>query len=137
MSDWREQYSRMLRFRGKLDAVPQGDSCDTFYAFAQSCWHFADWLGSDSGQSIRRERAYQHVQASPVLSVCRDLANGSKHAALEAKKIETERRSETVYIRINGELVQDRVFADQCIEAWNILLGDGGLKPDDALRFPG
>ena len=110
------------------------------------------------GQPIRRTQADRHVHASPVLSVCRDTCDGSKHAVFEAKRVETDTRIDVVgsyelpddrtgemkkyevkwphvYVRVHGEFVQDLEFADRCIEAWDSLLDAEGLKPGDALRF--
>ena len=89
MSDWREQYDRMKRWRETM-ARDRGDRervTDIFFAFAQTCSHMVDWLENDSSQPIRRIEADQHVHASETLPFCAAICIGSKHARLEEKDV--------------------------------------------------
>ena len=79
MKRWRR---RLQRDRIDPDAVR-----DSFFAFTQTCYHLVDWLENDKSQPIRRRMAEQFIEESGVLSFCRDVCNGSKHAQLDAKKV--------------------------------------------------
>ena len=138
MASWREQYDRMKRWRKRVQS--EGDDSDNvrdnFYAFAQACHHLVDWLENDKSQPIRRSEAKAHVAKSAILTVCRDICNGSKHAQLNAKKFRVKDRA----IRLGHEAqvwalsveYQDQSFtaswfARLCIAQWNDLLRARGL----------
>src|SRR6267143_652303 len=94
---WREQYGRMVRWYRRLDLnvehiVGRGEEAlvDTFYAFAQACYHLVHWLDNDRSQPVRKTTAAAYVHHSPVLSYCRHVCHGSKHAVLEVKKVRTK-----------------------------------------------
>jgi hypothetical protein len=86
---WREQYDRMKRWRRRVQQSRDDRDAvrDSFYAFAQTCYHLVDWLENDRSQPIRRGIAKRFVKDSGLLSFCRDICNGSKHARLEAKSV--------------------------------------------------
>jgi hypothetical protein len=154
---WREQYERMLRWRGRLwlgveHLVARDDqgAVDAFYAFAQSCYHLVDWLDNDRSQHVRRTHAEAYVESRPILALCRDICNGSKHAQLHAKKVDVRMRKTTtshsvedeegqpfefvvrnveVFIRWGGAFVGADDFAAQCIGEWDHFLRGEGLLP--------
>jgi hypothetical protein len=98
MSEWREQYDRMKRWREVL-ATDRGDRervRDNFFAFAQACYHLVDWLHSDLSQPIRKPEAKSHVRASEALAFCAGICNGSKHAQLEQKDVDLSVTESTV-----------------------------------------
>ncbi len=108
-----------------------------------------DWLENDPSQPFRRTRAEAHVNSHPVLAFCRDICNGSRHAQLQTKGVETTIQTTVSTFSIegkSGESQQEVVkmpellvrlpgadfigvsdFAHQCIEAWNVLLWGEGL----------
>jgi hypothetical protein len=69
VSDWREQYGRILRFRRRLqwEMLWDEDVFDNCYSFAQACYRLVDWLENDPSQPIRRTQAEEHVAASSVV----------------------------------------------------------------------
>ena len=89
---WRDQYERMKRWRvrAKGPRVNSEDRetynirvLDELSAFFTSCNHLRDWLIEDSEHPIEKTRMNGIVSRSEPLSLCRDLANASKHAVLE------------------------------------------------------
>ena len=137
-SGWREQYERMKRWRRRVqDSRDDRDAVrDSFYAFVQTCYHLVDWLENDKSQSIRRDTAEHFVNASGVLSFCRDICNGSKHARLEAKKVNVVDRpiklghEETVWemsVDYQGNSYTAAWFTGLCIAEWNRSLRENKL----------
>jgi hypothetical protein len=146
MSEWREQYDRMKRWRETM-ATDRGNRervTDIFFAFAQTCYHMVDWLANDASQPIRKGEAKDYVFNSDALSFCAEICNGAKHARLEEKDVDLsvtesmvtdyrfhvgeERKStrETIVQRLSlewqGRPVLALRFADQCIAEWDQLL---------------
>lgn len=155
MSNFRHQYNRMVRWRNRIkeDSQPEPEAAfDVFFAFAQACYHLVDWLENDRSQPIRRADADGLVAESDVLSFCRDICNGSKHATLEAKRVRLstnttpggwlfERQDdgsmsegkptyayEVVLDWQNGQ-VSALEFADRCIKEWVRILRTRDLVP--------
>lgn len=155
MSDWREQYDRMKRWRETMarDRTDPDRVQDIFLAFAQTCYHMVDWLENDRTQPIRRGEAGQHVIDSPALSFCDDICQGAKHARLEERDVETsvtesmvtdytlhtwsgktsqrERAVQKLYLDWQGGSVLALDFADQCIFEWEQLLREKQLLGDE------
>jgi len=152
MPEWRQQYDRMLRWRGRLwlnveHLVARDDQglVDAFYAFAQTCYHLVDWLDNDRSQDVRRTYADQYVESRPMLAYCRDICNGSKHAQLQAKRVKVTMRKTSSAFSVEGydyvveqpELflhwesgsIDADSFARQCIEEWDRFLRGEGLLP--------
>jgi hypothetical protein len=141
----------MKRWRDRLvsDRADPERLTDTFFAFAQACYHLVDWLENDSSQPIRRRQADQHVAQLPALAFCRNVCDGSKHAQLESKKagvrgvlaptnVELEfvppnqlrakiQHAPELYMRWEGKPITALEFADRCIEDWERLLHSAGL----------
>jgi hypothetical protein len=143
---WREQYERVRRWRKRLqhDAGDSPDDArDTFFAFAQACYHLVDWLEHDASQPIRRPTADAFIEGSAILRACRDICNGSKHARLEAKKVKvkdrpiTLGRDATVWaLSVEDDSLSFTAswFAALCIAEWNKLLREHGVlaqRPGD------
>lgn len=154
---WREQYDRMRRWHYRLwlgveFIVGGGDQAiiDVFYAFAQACDHLVDWLENDHSQHVRRVHAEAYVQSHPVLAFCGDICNGSKHAQLQARKVQTKMRKTTssysiedeagqireqvveqpeLFVLWGGEFIEAEAFARWCIEEWDRFLRGEGLLP--------
>src|SRR5687767_6889445 len=89
MPGWREQWDRTQRWFVKFDRivttpqyVPTDDAFDVVYAFFQNCWHVKDWLRNDPSVAPLVGDVERCVNDSDALSVCADMANGSKHAVL-------------------------------------------------------
>lgn len=84
---YRDQLDRTRRFLDRiLPDRPAGyvvDYQDDVWAFFQNCWHLKDWVKHDPlvAQDIK-DRIESAVEASAVLTICHDMANGTKHLAL-------------------------------------------------------
>ena len=91
---WREQWNRVQRWYGLFRDTSAGrphdrDSDyyqDEVYAFFQNCYHLKDWLKNDPATQQTATGIEQFVPASPNLSLCGDLANGTKHLRLTSTK---------------------------------------------------
>ena len=151
MSDWREQFLRIARWKARLWLDPilhKENAVDSFYAFAAACYHLIDWLENDPSQPIRRGRAKAYVLNSEILAFCGDICNGSKHAQLETKevRVKTEKTTESVhvggdaedlvveqarlFVEWKGNYVDIEEFAAWCMEEWRRLLVSEGLCPE-------
>ena len=143
---WREQYDRMKRWQERqwLEPILHGDhATDSFYAFAQACYHLVDWLENDRSQPVRRGQAEAFVDASSPLAFCRDICNGSKHARLVAKKVRITSTKTVATVRIEdeevvvdgttlfvewaGKLIDFESFAGLCVQDWEKFLRSEGL----------
>ena len=95
MGSWVEQWDRVKLGLNRVEAVyagrredegSAGASYDVF-AFFVICHHLADWIENDP--AVRRptqRRARDFRSKSVELKVCADLANRSKHSALEGTR---------------------------------------------------
>jgi hypothetical protein len=141
MSDWREQYGRMLRWRRQLDRLTQGRTMgrdehlehlrDLLYAFFQTCHHMQDWFANDPWNPVPRADVETYVHTSRPLSICRDLCNGSKHARLEAKGAnlrEEHKVTDVQAIYTAGEEVGKVVHLEP---TFALLYGDQPMNPFD------
>jgi hypothetical protein len=87
---WMEQYERVWRWLDRLADTDIGrlhDSVsdsyqDEVYAYFLNCYHLKDWLKNDPASAEAVSDIEAFVSRSPSLSVCADLANGSKHLTL-------------------------------------------------------
>ena len=150
MSDWREQYLRMARWKARLWIDPiihKENAVDSFYTFAAACYHLIDWLENDPSQPIRRRQAKAYVRKSEILSFCGAICNGSKHAQLEPNKVRvrTEKTTESIhvgddaedivveqtrlFVEWKGNYVDIEDFAALCMKEWTRLLVSEGLGP--------
>jgi hypothetical protein len=150
MSDWREQYERMKRWRETIarDRIDHDRVQDIFLAFVQTCYHMVDWLHRDPSQPIRKGDAKKYVFASDALSLCGDLCIGAKHALLEGRlkenkadltvgtsvigayTLHTGRREVSVaklQLEWRGASIPALEFADRCIAEWDRLLAQHRL----------
>ena len=88
---WREQYDRMRRSHARFVAIASGhisagsdQARDALFHFFQDAHHLKDWLINDDAITVARYEIEDAVTASPELSVCADLCNGTKHGKLRA-----------------------------------------------------
>jgi hypothetical protein len=85
-----EQWSRVLRWYGRVKKVSQGDEAlkpsdaheDDMYAFFLNRYHLKDWVKHDPLALQLKDRVEQFVKNSESLSICADLCNGLKHLSL-------------------------------------------------------
>lgn len=99
---YKEQYERMKRWQKKLYdySVPQREYEDCMWAFFQAAFHLKDWIKYDI---ISLEQDVEsHIKSSNYLKIVADLANRSKHMALNRKPrvdADIKRNSATVMIQ--------------------------------------
>lgn len=76
---WHDQYNRMLRWQTRATNHQRIDHhvIDDCHAFVTCCYHLKDWLINDKAAPKRVVEKF--VAGNPWLSLCGDLANGSKH----------------------------------------------------------
>src|SRR5258707_2105856 len=83
---YRHQLDRVRRFRGYVEGPHANDVefQDIMWSFFQHCWHLKDWVKHDP-QALDAQKAAVKtaVHASALLSVCRDMCNGTKHLKLD------------------------------------------------------
>jgi hypothetical protein len=99
-ASWTEQWDRVYRWLrrvqesaiGRMHDSPTDVYQDDVYAFFQNCYHLKDWLKNDvSSASVVRD-VEALISASPELSLCADLANGSKHLKLTRHRVDPDAR---------------------------------------------
>jgi hypothetical protein len=95
---WQEQYERMKRYLARASEPMIGadreahnqrvlDDLASFFVF---CFHLKDWLKGDPQSGIGHKEVENFVRQSESLSLCGDLANASKHAALKAGSVRAD-----------------------------------------------
>jgi len=105
MSDYREQYDRIIRFLKRIEDQNrrQVDYEDDFWAFCQNCWHLKDWIKNDMSLPPHVKTAIEgEVKKYPSLMVFADLANRSKHLTLRptSNRISGELSGKDVIIHV-------------------------------------
>jgi hypothetical protein len=85
---WQMQWARVQRRLDDVRAVYTGRAggtdaaVDTVQSFFEAVHHPKDWLGNDPSSGVTQAAGDSLINAKPVLQLCADLANGSKHLAL-------------------------------------------------------
>jgi hypothetical protein len=67
-------------YTGRPGGTPA--AVDSAQSFFEAMHHLKDWLGNDPSSGVTRAVEDSLINASPVLQLCADLANGSKHLSL-------------------------------------------------------
>jgi len=86
------QWARVQRRLDDVGAVYTGrlggtDAAgDTVQSFFEAVHHLKDWLGNDPSSGVTKAAGDSLINASPVLQLCADLANGSKHLVLTSSR---------------------------------------------------
>lgn len=88
---WKEQYDRTHRWFAMFSSTNDGREHDRVsdhyederYAFFQNCHHLKDWLKNDPATAALVSDVEDLINGSPNLSLCADIANGSKHLTLK------------------------------------------------------
>jgi hypothetical protein len=85
---WKSQWRRVMTGLNQVEAVYAGrdseteDALDAVFLFFQAAHHLKDWLGNDPASGVAKADVDALINESPMLQLCADLANGSKHLAL-------------------------------------------------------
>ena len=72
----------MTAGRDHVDDAESDGYQDDAYAFFVACFHLKDWLTNDPASRAAASGIEALVSASHSLSLCADIANGSKHLRL-------------------------------------------------------
>lgn len=92
MGTWREQWrhvqiglqriEQLTNGRSPSEGTP-GASFDV-YGFFLNCYHLCHWITHDDTlNESTRKGAKDFARNDPTLSICADIANGSKHSSLD------------------------------------------------------
>jgi hypothetical protein len=95
---WEQQWKRLGRWFSRFRKTAEGRDHDResdfyqdeAYAFFQNCFHLKDWLKNDDASSAAASDVEDFISQSPSLSLCADLANGSKHLKLTTHRVDAD-----------------------------------------------
>ena len=96
-----EQWQRVLRWQRRLHTIVSEhyDDADAVVdhalALLQNCFCMRDWL---SRSLPSKETEIQNLFSSRALSLCRDLANGSKHLAIDRPSVDARHSVHASYV---------------------------------------
>jgi hypothetical protein len=94
MHRYEQQLQRVRRYLDRLKKQDEGFTTsmpgklepgyfDDVHAFFQNCYHLKDWLKNDRAFTKKtRVEIEEYVSQTPVLAVCADICNGTKHLGL-------------------------------------------------------
>lgn len=90
---WEHQWVRALRwYERTLDATGREtgkgslDAADFSEALVQAVWHLRDWLDNDSRIALPSKEIKTFTVGDPALQLVADVANGTKHSWLNARR---------------------------------------------------
>lgn len=89
---WQFQWTRVHWRLDDVRAVYTGreggtdGALDVTLSFFEAVHHLKDWLGNDSSSVISKVDGDSLIGRSPMLQLCADLANGSKHLVLTSTR---------------------------------------------------
>ena len=144
MSDWEEQYRRILRglARIKNQDRSQEEYEDDLWCFFINCWHLKDWLKQDAFINVNvTSDIEKEAENSGILQYCRTVADKRKHLRLsrfhpkDAQPIaafDVSTADETVTVRWHiekddGTSVPVVQFAESIVYEWSRILRAYGL----------
>lgn len=153
-SPWEDQYRRVLRwflrFAETTTSRVHDRESDTYqddaYAFFVACYHLKDWLKNDPASTAAASDVEEFVAGSSALSLCGDIANGSKHLLLTTPRVDANTRmgkreykldltpgqwpkiSAKYEIQAAGKTYDAFKLAERCMADWERYLGSIGLS---------
>lgn len=151
MRQWLSQLPPNFTRLGKRDLAPVADILgkwiaagieppellDSLYTFFQHCYHLKDWIKNDPSCPLRTS-VENFVSASPQLSLCADICNGSKHLNLtkpprsghkpivggvESSMYMGKVTIEKVSVQHGRNFVNAFELAEKCMAEWKAFLG--------------
>jgi hypothetical protein len=115
---------------------------DDLWSFFQACWHIKDWMRHDPlvPQPIK-DAIKQQAESSPLLLMCHDICNGTKHLKLTtprgggARYDSTESRLVDGFVVSmdgwiddgTGKRISAKDLARKCLAEWVRILQSHGL----------
>jgi hypothetical protein len=144
---YRHQLDRVRRFLDRVEG-PQASDVefqDMMWAFFQNCWHLKDWVRNDPlASEVQKTAVIDKAHASALLTICRDLCNGTKHLGLDRKPSSgtgaahhhvnitiTSGESSTMDCVVkdgHGNLISGKQLARDCVADWERILQSEGLN---------
>ncbi|SRR6266487_708322 len=76
----RDMLAKLQRERARLDNEVSGDN---LFNFVVTAYHIIDWIKNDPSVPTPVKTDVQSMYSNTYVAVCRDLANASKHFALD------------------------------------------------------
>jgi hypothetical protein len=149
---WQGQFARVSRWLDRLMCAPTPDDAEDYlYAFFQNCYHLRDWVLAD----LSTTDIDSFFKDSLPLRICRDVANLTKHFALDRTPaqghelsvlreyagvgkgwFEGDTRLVIVTNHQNDGIVLDaREVARECMRLWCTFLPDCDLVRDVKAHF--
>ena len=148
---YRDQLDRARRMLDRVESAASDEEWGTFndvafqddmWSFFQACWHVKDWVRHDPlVPNAIKTAIRQQAEASPLLLMCHDICNGTKHLKLTIPRGGGARYDSTESTHISGFVVNidcwiddgsgvripGKEFARKCIAEWEQILRGHGL----------
>jgi hypothetical protein len=139
------QLDRSRRFleRMKASSLDPLESQDMAWAFFQNCWHVKDWLKMDLIVHEQPKRvAIDMAHQSPILKICQELCNGTKHLLTHAAiddhiaytmharppgAADIPNEIDCIIDDGTGRRLSGKNLAEDCIAEWERILQSQGL----------
>ncbi|MER8225392.1 hypothetical protein ABTZ58_33535 [Streptomyces sp. NPDC094143] len=147
---WEFQWERVNRRLKDVQAVYTGApggtdiALDKALSLFEVVHHLRDWLRNDPNIDVPEAAVEELIKGSLALRLCGDLANGSKHLALERRPwtgdkstaitrndvrvlVGTETSAHRFYIASSGKEHDVLEIAEQAVEEWSRFLSERHL----------
>lgn len=146
---WQFQWTRVHWRLDGVRAVYTGreggteGALDTALSFFEAAHHLKDWLRNDPSSGITKADVDSLIRRSPMLQLCGDLANGSKHLVLTSTQtgdlstdivrndvnilMGTGTVAHRFYVQSDGAEYDVLQIAEAAVDDWTKFLTDKGL----------
>ncbi len=143
---YRSQFDRVRRMLERIYASTDDEPAltDDFLSFCMHCTHLANWIDGDRYVPSRSKHIVtQALATAKWLPICRDIANGAKHARIDkpnqararkqqlsmrTKRADPERvKLDATFDDGQGKPIPGRTIALNCVNEWRAILRDAGL----------
>jgi hypothetical protein len=146
---WRFQWTRVHWRLDDVRAVYTGraggteSALDATLSFFEAAHHLKDWLRNDPAGGITKADGDSLISRSPMLQLCADLANGSKHLVLTSTRtndmstgiarndvnvfLGTGTSAHRFYVQSAGTEYDALDIAEGAVNDWTKFLTDNGL----------
>lgn len=79
-----------VRLREAIVTQNRTQIADAIFNFAVTAYHVKDWLKKSASGSYRPKDVEKHLFSVPVLRICREICNASKHRGLDEPAKDTQ-----------------------------------------------
>jgi hypothetical protein len=146
---WQMQWARVQHRLNDVRDVyigrPGGTDAavDSVQSFFEAVHQLKDWLGNDTSSRVTKADGDALINASPVLQLCADLANGSKHLVLTSSRtgdlsttiarndvavlVATGTSAHRFYVASAGKEYDVLQLAEDAVAEWTTFLSSRGL----------